>query len=373
MSTALSLVDSLISNISTFIATNTVSTRPQHPTMNQLEQLSAMTIVVADTGDLDAIKEHKPTDSTTNPSLVLKALKALHSDDEKADNTEYNALLKLAVDYAKAKAKANTLSLTDQLALALDRLSVEFGVRILQCIPGYVSTELDARLSFDIDGSVARAVSIMAMYEELGVSDAKDRVLIKVATTWEGVQIARRLREGHDIKCNMTLLFSVYQAAAAAHIAKAFLISPFVGRITDWYKKAQGKESFDAFKDDPGVQSVRDIYGYYKRFGCATIVMGASFRNKEQILALAGCDRLTIGPKWLEKLRESKEEVQRQLEDKGAESETRFVKKMDAMTESEFRFGMCCDPMATEKLAEGIRKFAADIVKVEEILKPLFE
>jgi len=337
--------------------------------MTELDQLSKMTIVVADTGDIEAIKEHKPTDSTTNPSLVFKALTAMKSDDEK-ENGDYDALLKLAVDYATAKCDDDA-PLSSKLALAVDRLSVEFGQRILGVIPGYVSTELDARLSFDVEQSVQRAVGIIAMYEELGVKNARDRVLIKVATTWEGVQIAKILNEKYSIKCNMTLLFSIYQAAAASQIANAFLISPFVGRITDWHKKQNGVDGYDAFTEDPGVSSVRNIYGYYKRTKSTTIVMGASFRNKEQILALAGCDRLTIAPKWLQAMTESKDSVKRYLEDKGADSETVFTDKIE-ITESTYRYGMCQDACATEKLAEGIRKFAADIVKVEEILKPLF-
>merc|ERR1719461_858454 len=202
----------------------------------------------------------------------------MKSDDEK-ENGDYNALLQLAVDYATAKS-ADDAPLSSKLALAVDRLSVEFGQRILGVIPGYVSTELDARLSFDVEQSVQRAVGIIAMYEELGVKNAKDRVLIKVATTWEGVQIAKILNEKYSIKCNMTLLFSIFQAAAASQIANAFLISPFVGRITDWYKKQENVKEYDAFKTDPGVESVRNIYGYYKVTGSKTIIMGASFRNK---------------------------------------------------------------------------------------------
>lgn len=337
--------------------------------MTELEQLSKMTIVVADTGDIEAIKEHKPTDSTTNPSLVFKALTAMKSDDEK-ENADYNALLKVAVDYVNAKC-ADDAPMATKLALAVDRLAVEFGLRILKVIPGYVSTELDARLSFDVEQSVQRAVAIIGMYEEFGVKDARDRVLIKVATTWEGVQIAKILNEKHKIKCNMTLLFSIYQAAAASQIANAFLISPFVGRITDWHKKNDGVDGYDAFTADPGVISVRNIYGYYKRTKSSTIVMGASFRNKEQILALAGCDRLTIAPKWLQAMKESKDAVKKQLEDKGDDSETTYTEKID-VTESSYRWGMCQDACATEKLAEGIRKFAADIVKVEDIIKPMF-
>eukprot|EP00484_Ammonia_sp_Unknown_P000127 CAMPEP_0197021112 /NCGR_PEP_ID=MMETSP1384-20130603/2014_1 /TAXON_ID=29189 /ORGANISM="Ammonia sp." /LENGTH=344 /DNA_ID=CAMNT_0042448875 /DNA_START=68 /DNA_END=1102 /DNA_ORIENTATION=+ len=343
-----------------------------------------MTIVVADTGEIEEIKKHKPTDSTTNPSLVYNALSSMKTDDEK-DNKEYNDLLKIAVDYANSKCDANS-SIDDKLSLAVDRLSVEFGKRILAVIPGYVSTELDARLSYDVENSVQRALRIIAMYEELGVENVRDRVLIKVATTWEGVQIGKILREKHSIKTNMTLLFSIYQAAAAAQIANAFLISPFVGRISDFYKEKEYQKqlasasdknavkppAFDAFKNDPGVKSVRDIYGYYKRIGATTIVMGASFRNKQQILALAGCDRLTIGPKFLEQMRTCNDEVKPQLVDKKDQTETEYPQKLE-MNEASFRYGMCQDEMATFKLAEGIRKFVADIVKVEKILRPLLE
>jgi len=353
-------------------------------TETQLQQLSKMTIVVADTGVIEEIKKHKPTDSTTNPSLVLKALNALKSDDEK-ENKEYNDLLKIAVDYVNSKCDDN-VSLKDKLALGVDRLSVEFGKRILAEIPGYVSTELDARLSFDVENSVKRAVNIIKMYEELGIKNAKDRVLIKAATTYEGVQIAKILREKYEIKCNMTLLFSIYQAAAAAQIANAFLISPFVGRISDYnkdkeylalIKDAKDKNSvsipsYDAFKNDPGVTSVKNIYGYYKRIGATTIVMGASFRSKEQILALAGCDRLTIGPKYLKQLNESNDKIKPQLIDNGDKTETIYCDKLD-VSEPNYRFEMSKDDMATFKLAEGIRKFAADIVKVEAILQPLLE
>eukprot|EP01084_Bolivina_argentea_P040643 75075_1 len=329
--------------------------------MSELEQLSTMTVVVADTGDIEAIKKHKPTDSTTNPSLVLKALSAMKSEEEK-DNKDYLDLLQLAVDYVTTKAQNTpSMSIADKLALGVDRLSVEFGKRILASIPGYVSTELDARLSFDIDASVQRAVSLIEMYQELGIKNAKDRVLIKVASTWEGVQIAKILNDKHGINCNMTLLFSIYQAAAASQIANAFLISPFVGRITDWYKKTEGVDGYDAFKEDPGVRSVRNIYGYYKRTGSKTIVMGASFRNKEQLLALAGCDRLTIAPKFLQQMGDTKKEVKRQLIDKGVESETIYADKLD-INEASYRYGMCEDAMATEKLAEGIRRFAKDII-----------
>ena len=255
--------------------------------------------------------------------------------------------------------------------IAIDRLAVEFGIRILKEIDGVVSTELDARLSYDVDASVERAKNIIKMYEELGVKDARDkRVLIKVATTWEGIKIAKILNEKYNIRCNMTLLFSIWQAAAATQIANAYLISPFVGRISDWYKKSTGTEAYDAYNDDPGVKSVRNIYGYYKMIKAKTIVMGASFRNKDQVLALAGCDRLTIAPKWLNELKNSNDKVKPYLSTDNYSSV--YKKKID-ITEAKFRYGMCNDPMATEKLAEGIRKFAADIIKLENILRKAFE
>ncbi|ETO14040.1 transaldolase [Reticulomyxa filosa] len=301
-----------------------------------------------------AMKLYKPTDATTNPSLVLKALDKLKSDEAKT-NAEYDKILNVACDYAKEK--CNKKDSDELLGLALDRIAVEFGLRIMQLIPGNISTELDARLSFDPKQSVQRAERIIAMYEELGVKDAKERVLIKVASTWEGFQVCKQLKT-KGIRCNMTLLFSIWQAAAAAQIGGAYLISPFVGRITDWYKKEKGVSGF-AIKDDPGPKSVEAIYKYYKKFGFKTIVMGASFRNKEQIVALAGCDRLTIAPQFLKELQDSHDSLPRKLDPETAK-DCEFQKELD-VTEK--------DAMATEKLAEGIRLFAADTIKLENILK----
>jgi len=329
---------------------------------SQLDQLATMTIVVADTGEIDAMKTYKPTDATTNPSLVLKALDKLKSEDNK-QNEEYNKILNMACEYAKHKCgKSNDLH--EQLGVALDRIAVEFGLRIMKLIPGNVSTELDARLSFDVKACVERGQRIIQMYEELGVTNAKDRVLIKIASTWEGFQACKQLKS-KGIRCNMTLLFNIWQAAAAAHIGEAFLISPFVGRITDWHKKEKGVSGFN-IKDDPGPKSVESIYKYYKQFGFTTIVMGASFRNKDQVLALAGCDRLTIAPQFLKELQECHDKLERKLDPKNSKSE--FSEKLNVI-ESNFRYGMCQDAMATEKLAEGIRLFAADTIKLENILK----
>jgi transaldolase len=363
--------------------------------MNQLEQLSAMTIVVADTGDLKAIAQYKPTDSTTNPSLVLKALNQLKEENRKE---EYDRYFQSAIDYVNKRPDIDTLSRKDKLNYAVDRMAVEFGRQILDIVPGYVSTELDARLSFDIENSVKRAVNIVAMYTELGIENVRDRVLIKVASTWEGFEIARILRVEHQIKCNMTLLFSIWQAAAAAQIAGAYLVSPFVGRITDWHKAKNNVTDYDAYTDDPGVLSVRNIFDYYKLIKSDTIVMGASFRNKDQILALAGCDRLTIGPKFLQQLRESKDKVtqfltreavvakdenntnsdanananeERKETDNEESSDITTGSKLD-VCEKNYRWGMCSDACGTEKLADGIRRFAADIVKLENILKQKF-
>jgi len=255
------------------------------------------------------------------------------------------------------------------LKTACDRLACEFGRQILNIIPGYVSTELDARLSFDIEASVERALEIMKIYENIGIENPKSRVLIKVASTWEGIQTAKILQSKHNIKCNLTLLFNIWQAAAATQIANAYLISPFVGRITDWHQQNKKVNGFDAFKDDPGVQSVKDIYSYFKMIESKTIVMGASFRNKNQILALAGCDRLTIAPKLLQELENSKDKLERQLSPNNIKSPFDKILEIDEKT---FRWNLNEDAMATEKLAEGIRSFAADSVKLENILKPYF-
>ena len=307
--------------------------------MSKLDELSKITTIVADTGEINEIKRYKPTDATTNPSLILAA----------SEMPEYKHLVDDALAYGKGD--------TDKV---LDKIFVNFGLEILQIVPGRVSTEVDARLSFDVEGSIAKAHNLIKLYEDAGI--AKERILIKLASTWEGVQAAKVL-EKEGIHCNMTLMFSLPQAIACAE-AGATLISPFVGRILDWYKKAEGKDF--APNEDPGVLSVRQIYTYYKRFGHKTQVMGASFRNSGEILELAGCDLLTIGPKFLKELGEASGDVERKLDPSVAKQEK--VEKLD-IDEKTFRFMVNDDAMAVEKLAEGIRKFSADIVKLEKALK----
>jgi transaldolase len=314
---------------------------------SKLDQLRTMTVVVADTGDIDAIKQWQPQDATTNPSLLLKA-SALPA---------YQDLL------AKAKAYGEKSSdiAEEQLNLACDYLATQIGKEIVQIIPGRISTEVDARLSFSTDATLTKARSLIKMYEGLGVS--KDRILIKIASTWEGIQAAKQL-EKEGIQCNLTLLFSFVQAQAAAD-AGAFLISPFVGRILDWHKANSGQDSFSS-EQDPGVISVTKIYEHYKRHGYKTIVMGASFRNTGEIEQLAGCDRLTISPNLLSELSDDQGPLPRKLIDTDA---TQSV--CPPLNEQEFRWLMNQDAMATEKLAEGIRNFAADQEKLEEIIKAL--
>lgn len=307
---------------------------------SQVEQLKKLTTVVADTGDVHAIKKYSPQDATTNPSLIYKA----------AMMPEYASIVDDAVAYGNG-----------DLSVTMDKLAVGFGTEITKIVPGYVSTEVDARLSFDTDATIKKARDLIRMYDEVGIS--KDRILIKIASTWEGIQAAKVL-EKEGITCNLTLLFSIAQAVACADVG-ATLISPFVGRIMDWYKKSKGVNSF-APTEDPGVLSVTAIYNYYKKYGYETIVMGASFRNSGEILELAGCDRLTISPQLLEELTNSTDDVPQKLDSsKAAEMD---IPKVD-MTESTFRWMMNEDAMATEKLAEGIRGFAADIVKLEEIVQ----
>lgn len=315
---------------------------------NQFEQLSAYTTIVADTGDFEAIKKYMPTDATTNPSLIFKA----------AQMEQYQGLVKDAVDFGKKQSGSEE----DKLACIIDRLSVNFGKEILSIVPGYVSTEVDARLSYDVDSTVTRARRIIKYYEEAGVD--KSRILVKIASTWEGIR-ACEILEKEGISCNMTLLFSLEQAAGCAE-AGATLISPFVGRIMDWWKKKEGKDGYAA-AEDPGVLSVQKIYKYYKAHKYKTIVMGASFRNKEEILELAGCDRLTISPALLDKLQESNDPVTQILE-AGKAAKEWSGEKID-ISESSFRFGMCEDACATEKTAEGIRGFSADLRKLEDIIK----
>jgi transaldolase len=308
--------------------------------MNQLEQLKQYTTVVADTGDFQSIKAYAPQDATTNPSLILKAVQ----------KPEYRPLLeKTIADYPKAS--------TGEV---IDRLLIAFGTEILKYVPGRVSTEIDAALSFDTEATVAKGRELIALYEEAGID--KKRVLIKIASTWEGIRAAEILeREG--IRCNLTLLFSLCQAIACAE-AKVQLISPFVGRIYDWYKKSTGSEYTGA--DDPGVQSVKRIYQYYRKFGYKTEVMGASFRNTSQILELAGCDLLTISPDLLQKLADTEGAVERKLtSDANAD-----IEKI-AMDEKTFRFMLNEDAMGTEKLAEGIRAFCADSNKLKQMIESM--
>lgn len=313
---------------------------------NQLEQLKQVTTVVADTGDFESMKVYQPKDATTNPSLILAA----------AAKPEYRHLVEQAVGEIKPSGLTGA-ALTESI---LDRILILFGLEILKIVPGRVSTEVDARLSFDTEATVAKARQLIAAYEKEGHS--RDRVLIKIASTWEGIKAAEIL-EKEGIHCNLTLLFSFAQAVACAE-AGVQLISPFVGRILDWHKAATGKEYEGA--EDPGVQSVRAIYNYYKKFGYKTEVMGASFRNKGEILALAGCDLLTISPGLLAELQASSDPVIAQLT--AAEAAKSDSTKI-TLDEKAFRFMLNEDAMATEKTAQGIRSFAADIVKLEKLVE----
>jgi transaldolase len=318
---------------------------PATATTTQLEQLKRFTKVVADTGDFATLKEYAPQDATTNPSLILKA----------ATMPEYKHLVEKAV----AETRQANLPASQRATHAVDYLLVLFGLEILKIVPGRVSTETDAILSFDADALVQKAHKFIELYEKNGIS--RDRVLIKIATTWEGVRAAEVLeREG--IRCNMTLLFSLVQAVACAE-AKAQLISPFVGRILDWFKKSTGRDYTPA--EDPGVQSVQTIYAYYKKFGHDTEVMGASFRNVGEILELAGCDLLTISPALLGELKTSTAPVTRTLSPESARSSGVERLRVDEKT---FRWLMNEDAMATEKTAEGIRQFHADALKLEKFI-----
>jgi len=313
---------------------------------SRYDQLLEHTIVVADTGDVDAIQKIKPQDATTNPSLITKA----------AVMPAYSKL----IDDAVAEGKGD-------LSLAMDKVSVNFGIEITKIVPGYVSTEVDARLSFDTEATIAKARKLIELYKEKGID--KSRILIKIAATWEGIQAAKVL-EAEGITCNLTLIFSLAQAIACAE-AGVTLISPFVGRIMDYYKKEElAKDSgFKGFApaDDPGVVSVTEIYNYYKKHGYNTIVMGASFRNVEEILQLTGCDRLTISPKLIAELKDESIDTKVTKLLDATESISMDIAKVD-VDESAFRMMMCMNPMATEKLAAGIRGFAADIVKLEAII-----
>ena len=305
--------------------------------MSRVEKLKRLTTVVADTGDFNAIKRFAPQDATTNPSLIYKA----------ATMEEYAHIVDEAVAYGEG-----------DLSVTMDKLAVGFGTEITKIVPGYVSTEVDARLSFDTAGTVAKARELIRMYAEAGVP--KTRILVKVAATWEGIQAAKIL-ESEGISCNATLIFSIAQAVACAEVG-CTLISPFVGRIMDWHKKAQGVEKF-APAEDPGVMSVTAIYNYFKKYGYDTIVMGASFRNTEEICELAGCDRLTISPKLLDELTNNTGDLPQKLA--ADKAKTMEIPKID-VSESAFRWMLNEDAMATEKLAEGIRGFTKDIRKLEE-------
>ena len=315
--------------------------------MSQLDKLKEITTVVADTGDIEAIARFKPVDATTNPSLLLKA----------AQLPQYSQLLVTAKEWATVQGGTEQEVLDNMT----DKLAVEIGKEILKIVPGRISTEVDARLSFNTEATLERARKLIGLYQEAGIG--KERILIKIASTWEGIQAARQL-EQEGINCNLTLLFSFAQAAACAD-AGVYLISPFVGRILDWYKANEEGDFTGA--NDPGVQSVTSIYNYYKANDYKTIVMGASFRNISEIQELAGCDRLTIAPALMQELQDSTEELPTKLSATTAASEQGRL----SLNEAEFRWMMNEDPMATEKLAQGIRSFAADQVKLEQLLSEL--
>lgn len=310
---------------------------------NKLNQLRKMTTVVADTGNVLDIVKYQPEDATTNPSLILKASKI----------PEYQKYIDQAIAYSKKQSDDKVLQLTD----AADMLAVTIGLEILTVVPGRISTEVDARLSFDTKASIAKARKLIKLYNDAGI--ANDRILIKLAATWEGIRAAETL-EKEGINCNLTLLFSFAQARACAE-ARAYLISPFVGRIMDWYKAKEGRD-FEA-SEDPGVKSVSDIYNYYKEHDYKTVVMGASFRNIDEILEIAGCDRLTIAPQLLKELEEAEGEVPQKLI---ASIETKT--RPQPMSHSDFLWEHNQDPMAVEKLAEGIRNFAVDQNILEAML-----
>jgi transaldolase len=313
--------------------------------VSQLDQLKKFTKVVADTGDFESMRAYQPQDATTNPSLILAA----------TQKPDYAYLL----DKAITDLKGSALNASAKVEAIIDHLLVLFGTEILQIVPGRVSTETDARLSFNREGSINKARQLIALYEQRGIS--RERVLIKIASTWEGIKAAEQLQQ-ESINCNLTLLFSFPQAIACAE-AGVRLISPFVGRIYDWYKANTGKDYKGA--DDPGVQSVTRIYNYYKKFGHETQVMGASFRNTGQIVHLAGCDLLTISPNLLAELSSSFEPVEQKLSPETAKASQAEKVFLD---EKAFRFEFNEDPMAVDKTAEGIRKFSADIVKLEKLI-----
>jgi len=311
--------------------------------MNLLEQLKTYTKVVADTGDFNSISVYQPIDATTNPSLIYAA-----SMDPK-----YSSLIDDAIQYARKISGDKAV----QLSKAMDKLAVNFGLKILEIVPGRVSTEVDARLSFDTEASISKAHELIALYESNGIS--RERILIKVASTWEGINAAEQL-EKEGIHCNLTLLFSFAQAVRCAE-ANVTLISPFVGRILDWYKKDRGVSEIPG-ADDPGVKSVTEIYHYYKKFGYNTIVMGASFRNIGEIIELVGCDALTISPSLLKELENTEAVLEKKLD--AIKSKSLDIKQIH-INEKSFRWMMNEDAMATEKLAEGIRNFTKDLIKLE--------
>jgi transaldolase len=314
--------------------------------MNLLDQLKTYTTVVADTGDFESISKFTPADATTNPSLIYAA----------AQNEKYRHLVQDSISYAERKAKNHETRLIE----CLDRLAVNFGIETLKIVPGRVSTEVDARLSFDTEGSVAKARKLISMYEEAGIS--RKRILIKIASTWEGIRAAEQL-EKEDIHCNLTLLFSLIQAIACAG-AGVQLISPFVGRIYDWYKNDR-KVDYIPAPEDPGVLSVKEIYTYYKKFGYKTEIMGASFRNTGEIIELAGCDLLTISPDLLHELESTRGMLQRRLDP--ATARNAEVTKIHP-DEKIFRWMLNENAMATEKLAEGIRRFTVDLIRLEKFI-----
>jgi transaldolase len=317
--------------------------------MNKLEQLKKMTVVVSDTGEFEEIKKYHPTDATTNPSLIFAA----------SGLPEYQPLVKEAVQWGKKNGK----TAQQQKQMILDKVFVNFGLEILKIVPGRVSTEVDARLSFDVEGSIEKARTLIALYEAAGMD--RKRILIKLASTWEGIQAAEHL-EKEGIHCNMTLMFSLPQAIGCA-VAKATLISPFVGRILDWYKVHEKKDAYPPAQD-PGVLSVSEIFNYYKKMGYQTQIMGASFRNADEILELAGCDLLTIAPKLLDELQRAEGMVTRKLDPLAAKNLP--IEKIE-LDENKFRWMLNDNAMATEKLAEGIRNFAKDIVKLEKLIETM--
>ena len=313
--------------------------------MNQLEAIKKFTTIVADTGDIKSIQAYQPQDATTNPSLIFQA----------SQQAEYQDIV------AKAVKDSKNIGSNDRIENVLDELSVSFGTEILKLIPGRVSTEVDARLSFDTSASYEKALKIIEMYTNRGIP--KERILIKLASTWEGIE-ACKLLEKKGIHCNMTLLFDLSQAVACAEVG-ATLISPFVGRILDWYKSSEGKDYYPP-SDDPGVVSVTNIFNYFKKFDHETVVMGASFRNKDEILQLAGCDLLTIAPQLLQELQDCSEPVEHKL---NPENANKLPISRVVIEEKSFRWMMNQNAMATEKLAEGIRKFTVDLIKLESFIQ----